>query len=388
MYLTGVVLFWVNAFIIIWALVGYPLSLKVIWKMRKPGQKKEDEVYRPDVTVMVVAHNEEKVIEKKMENLISLDYPKDKLKILVTSDCSTDETNAIVKRFIQAHGEYRIALHETVEHKGKTNAQNEAQRLVDTEILVMTDANSMFEPDAVQKLVLPFQDEDVNYVTGQLKYVNSFENKTALSENMYWKIDIGCREIESEIQTITAGNGAIYACRNKAYKVIDPINCHDSSMPLLYALDGKRAVYCKDAVAYEKAGEKDEDEFKRKVRMNRIILRWILPDIRILNVFKYKWFTYFFLGHRTCRYLLWFAHFMVLAANLFIFRLSWFYFLTLVCQIVFYMLAIVTHVFKLSGRIPRMVYYYCMMVWAQWCGVVNIVSGKAKPVWEKAESTR
>ena len=205
---------------------------------------------------------------------------------------------------------------------------------------------------------------------------------------MYWKIDIACREIESEIQTITAGNGAIYACRNREYKVIEPIQCHDSAMPLLYALEGKKAVYAKEAVAYEKAGEKDEDEFKRKVRMNRIILKWILPDIRILNVFKYKWFTYFFLGHRTCRYLLWLAHILVLVTNCILVNASWFYVLTLILQILFYGVAIVTHLTGWQNRLARIVYYYGMMVWAQCVGVYNILTQKAKPTWEKAESTR
>lgn len=249
------ILFWLNIFIIIWAIIGYPLSLKLIWAIKKNRVSKyavTDTVYCPTVTIMIVAHNEEKVIKEKLDNLIHINYPNDKLKIIVTSDCSTDLTNSIVKDFAKTHSEYSITLHETLEHKGKTNAQDEGQRLVSTEILVMTDANSMFESDAI------------------------------------WKLDIWCREIESNIQTITAGNGAIYACRNTEYKVVPPIRCHDSAMPLLYALDQKRAVYCKDAIAYEKAGENDGDEFKRKVRMNRGILEAILPDLRILNMFKYK----------------------------------------------------------------------------------------------------
>ena len=125
-----------------------------------------------------------------------------------------------------------------------------------------------------------------------------------------------CRNIESKIQTITAGNGAIYAVRNKDYQRIPPIECHDSSFPIVYALEKKRAIYNPDAVAYEKAGEDDEDEFKRKVRMNRIIFRGIMPDLRVFNVFSYHWFSYFYFGHRTCRYLLWMMHLLVLLLNI------------------------------------------------------------------------
>lgn len=383
----GIIFFWINVFLVFWALIGYPLSLRVLQKLGK-AEEMETGDYEPDVTVMIVAHNEEKVIEEKLKNVIACEYPQNKLQILVTSDCSTDATNAIVKEFCKSHPEYAVTLYETVEHKGKTNAQNEAQKLVQSEILVLTDANAMFEKDAIRKLVQPFCREAVSYVTGQLKYVNSLENKTAQSENMYWRIDIACREIESKLQTITAGNGAIYACRNREYKVVNPIKCHDSSMPLLYALEGKRAVYAKDAVAYEKAGEADEDEWKRKVRMNRNILSAILPDIRILNVFRYKWFTYFYLGHRTCRYLLWLGHLLALVTNVLIRKVSWFYMFTLILQVVFYGIALVTHITGCKNRIARIIYYYCMMVWAQWVGVYHIISGKAKPVWEKAESTR
>lgn len=384
------ILFWLNIFIIIWAIIGYPLSLKLIWAIKKNRVSKyavTDTVYCPTVTIMIVAHNEEKVIKEKLDNLIHINYPNDKLKIIVTSDCSTDLTNSIVKDFAKTHSEYSITLHETLEHKGKTNAQNEGQRLVNTEILVMTDANSMFESDAIWKLVQPFKNPDVSYVSGQLKYVNCLENKTASSESLYWKLDIWCREIESNIQTITAGNGAIYACRNTEYKVVPPIRCHDSAMPLLYALDQKRAVYCKDAIAYEKAGENDGDEFKRKVRMNRGILEAILPDPRILNIFKYKWFSYFYFGHRTCRYLLWIAHFTAFATNLLLINKP-FYMAAFVFQIVFYLMAFSVHILRIPFKVPRLAYYYCLMIAAQWKGVFNIITGKAKPTWEKAESTR
>ena len=382
------IVFWISVFVIFWAMIGYPISLIILNKIFK-RQNKKDPDYEPTVTIMVVAHNEEKVIAEKLQNLLDIDYPVDKLEFLVASDFCTDRTDEIVEEFIATHPERKIRIHRSVNHFGKTNAQNETQQMCESEILVMTDANAIFEPNAVRELVSYFTDTDIVYVSGQLRYMNTDGNKTANSEGFYWKLDLMCRSIESKFQTITAGNGAIYAVRNKDYEMINPIDCHDSSFPVIYALKKKRAIYNPNAIAYEKAGEANEDEFKRKVRMNRILLRFILPDIRILNPFRYHWFSFFYFGHRTCRYLLWIMHFIVLSVSVPLAILgSWFWKALLIFQLFFYILALLGWITKSGNKIIRIITYYCMTILAQWKGVINIITGKAKPVWEKAESTR
>lgn len=378
----------IAVFIIFWAMIGYPASLVVMNKLFKRENKKDKE-YQPSVTIMVVAHNEEKVIGEKLNNLLDTDYPKDKLEFLIASDYSTDRTNEIVEAFIEEHPDRKIRIHKSVNHFGKTNAQNETQELCQTEILVMTDANAMFESNAVKELVAAFSDPSIVYVSGQLRYMNTEGNKTANSEGFYWKLDLMCRSIESRIQTITAGNGAIYAVRNKDYVKIPPIECHDSSFPLIYALQKKRAVYNPDAVAYEKAGEVNEDEFRRKARMNRIILKGICPDIRVFNVFVYRWFSYFYFGHRTCRYLLWLMHLLALALNIPLAIMGGlFWEIVLGLQILFYLTALTGWITRSGNRLIKIITYYCMTITAQWKGVFNIITGKSKPVWEKADSTR
>ena len=382
------IIWWLAVFVIFWAMVGYPVSLVLLDKLFKKENTRDDS-YEPTVTIMTVAHNEEKVIGEKLLNLLDTEYPADKLKFLIASDFSTDRTDEIVEKFIADHPERDIRLHRSVNHLGKTNAQNETQELCDTEILVMTDANAMFEPNAVRELVSYFSEPSVAYVSGQLRYMNTEGNKTANSEGFYWKLELKCRDTESRFGTITAGNGAIYAVRNKDYRKISPNDCHDSRFPVLYALEKKRAVYNPGAIAYEKAGEVNEDEFKRKVRMNRILLRFILPDIRILNPFAYHWFTYFYLGHKTCRYLLWIMHLAALAVNipLAVFG-GWFWQAMLILQMLFYLLALIGWTTKSGNKILRIISYYCMTVLAQWKGVINTITGKTNTVWEKAETTR
>lgn len=381
-------IFWMSVIGIFWAMVGYPVFIKILGKVSKK-QNIKDYGYEPTVTVMVVAHNEEKVIKEKLENIITLDYPREKIQFLIASDNSTDATNKIVKDFIANHPEYDISIHETVEHKGKTNAQNESQKLVKTEILVMTDANAMMEKRCVRELVASFSDPNIAYVSGKLAYKNT-ENATASNEGVYWNLDLMMREVESRIQTITAGNGAIYACRNADYYDFNPIECHDSAMPLYYGLNGKRAIFNKDAIAYEKAGENDEDEFKRKVRMNRIILGHMIPTLGIFNVFKYKWFSVFYIGHRTCRYALWLFHICAFLTNVIavFFSMHWLYIFAFICQLIFWAITITNFNRKAKNKVVALLGYYGMTVLAQMKGVINIITGKAKPTWERAESTR
>lgn len=382
------ILFYISGFIIFWAMIGYPVSLKIIGKFYQDRKLKKDFAHRPTVTVMVVAHNEEKVILDKLKNILELDYPKDKIEFLIASDNSTDRTNEIVRRFIKETNDVNIRLFEVKARKGKTNAQNEAQKTVTTEYLVMTDANSIMDKNSVKELMASFTSDEIAYVSGRLSIVNQTSSDVSDAEASYWDGDMAIREIEGRIQTITAGNGALYACKTEDYYDFNPIQCHDSAMPPLYALQGKRAIANHDAIAYEKAGEVIEDEFGRKVRMNRIILKHILPDARILNIFKYKWFSYFYFGHRTCRYLLWIAHLIVFISNACLISDSWFYTMTFCGQVLFYLLALIKTYTKTNNKYLTLIYYYCVTIIAQWAGVYNILTGKAKPFWEKAESTR
>ncbi len=382
------ILFWVSAFIIVWAMFGYKYSLKILGKifvMRKPEKSYE---FKPHVTILIVAHNEEKVILEKLNNAIMNDYPKDRIEYIVVSDASTDRTHEIVDGFISEHPETNIRMIIAQSHEGKTNAQNEAQKFATGEILVMSDANSMFEKNAISELVASFYSDEIAYVCGRLKYINSEDNDVAASESFYWEGDLTQREIESNIRTITAGNGAIYACRNSEYYDFDLIQNHDSNMPFYFARKGKRAIYNPDAVAYEKAGESIGDEFNRKVRMNRNIFRAIRDGFLVINIFRYGWFSYFYFGHRTCRYLLWLAHAVLLAISIILIPVYWLYLLAAVVQVVFYLTALVNYIAKGKIKWLNMVTYYSMTLLAQWKGVINCIMRKNEPIWESVESTR
>jgi len=369
------------------AFIGYPISLFVLGLFIK-NKNSIDPSLQPSVSVIIPAHNEDSVIEKKLENLIQLNYRRELLEIIIASDNSTDNTNSIVSAFIQKHPEFKISLYKVMNRKGKTNAQNEAVEKATGEIIVFSDANAILDKDAVINLASSFTSDDIVYVAGRLKYVNSLENPTSSAESAYWNYDLFMRKAESDIHSITAGNGAIYAIRKKDYFNFDPIYCHDSVMPIHAALRNKKAVYNPMALAFEKAGETTEDEFKRKVRMARYILTSIFGNMSIYNPFKTGWFSYFYFSHRALRYSLFILHFSAFMTNALLFSVNRFYALLFALQFLFYLLAFLKYLFNSKNKIVFYPYYYTISLLAQLKGAINQIQGKSKPFWEKAESTR
>lgn len=381
------VVFFASILGIFWAMVWYPIALNILGKLYRHRHNIKDYTYRPNITVMVVAHNEESVILDKLNNLVKLRYPKRKLRFVIASDNSTDNTNKIVRDFISNHKNMDIRIFNTKKRMGKTNAQNEAFLIVRGQILIMTDANSILKENAITELTASFSSPDISYVTGRLVYINKESSTTSKSETVYWDLDLSMREIESRIQTITAGNGALYACRVSDYVHIRPIESHDSAFPVIFALQSKRCIFNPDAIAYEKASIEVSDEFKRKIRMNRLLLAHMMPDIRILNIAKYKWFTVFYLSHRSSRYSLWLNHTLALVTNAILANQSGVYCIIFVLQLIGYFMIIIGMLFRNSGRLQYL-RHYGLTIAAQYVGVFNIWTGRARPFWESSESSR
>lgn len=370
-------------------MVGYPFTLQIIEKLFVPKQIYKDFSNVPNVTYMISAHNEEKVIKDKLENALQLAYPKDKLEILVASDYCTDETNQIVERFINDHPNRKIRIYKSKDHKGKTNAQNEAQKTISSEFIVMSDANTHYKSNAINELMATFTSDDIKYVCGSLFCINENDSLTSNSESIYWDIDRRMRDIESRLSSITAGIGSIYACRTSDYVAFPPIECHDSSMPRYYVIRGGKALYNPEAIAYEKAGENDVDEFKRKVRQNRVILDMLKYSFVFFNVFKYRWYSLFWFGHRFCRYSLWLSHFILFVCSIALsINNSIIGMILILAQILWLIDTFVQIKYGIKNKFLRLLGYYGMTVVTQIVAIYNILTGRAKPTWEKAESTR
>ena len=379
------IIFYIAGFAIFYAMIGYPLTLLILEKILKRKNNK-DLSKKPFVSVIISAYNEEKVIEKKLENIIQTKYPN--YEVIVANDSSNDMTVPIVKEFITNHPDKNIRLNTVKNHLGKTNAQDEAVEVANGEIIVFSDANSMFKTDAIDELVSFFTDDDIEYVCGSLIYAKDDDIASVVAENSYWDVELLMRKIESEISTIAAGNGAIYAVRKKDYRNYDLVSSHDYEIPLAAGLNHKRALYNPAAIAVEKAGATTKDEFKRKVRMQRRILTNLFTNLRRLNIFEYGWFSFFHFNHKTLRFLQAFNHILLFISNLALLNHGIFYRIFFLGQVAFFTLAAIGKLTDSKAKIFYFPRYYSMMMLAQLKGAYNEATGKSKPTWEKAESTR
>ena len=379
------IVFYIVGFAIFYAMVGYPITLMILDKIMKRKNDK-DLSYKPFVSIIISAYNEEKVIERKLENITESTYPH--YEVIVANDASSDRTVEICQNFINNHPAYDIKVNTVKNHLGKTNAQDEAVDVAKGEIIVFSDANSMFKADAIDELVSYFTDDDIIYVCGSLIYAKDDDIASAVAENSYWDMELRMRKIESEIATIAAGNGAIYACRKSDYRRYNLVSSHDYEMPLYAGLNHKRALYNPKAIALEKAGQTSKDEFKRKVRMQRRILSNIFTNLRRLNIFEYGWFSFFHFNHKTLRFLLAFNHIVLFIANLALLNEGDFYRIFFLIQVGFFTLATIGKLSESNSKIFYFPYYYTMMMAAQLKGGYNEATGKSKATWEKAETTR
>lgn len=379
------IVFYIVGFAIFYAMIGYPITLMILDKIMKRENDK-DLSYKPFVSIIISAYNEEKVIERKLENITESTYPH--YEVIVANDASSDRTVEICQNFINNHPSYDIKVNTVKNHLGKTNAQDEAVDVAKGEIIVFSDANSMFKADAIDELVSYFTDDDIIYVCGSLIYAKDDDIASAVAENSYWDMELKMRKIESEIATIAAGNGAIYACRKSDYRRYNLVSSHDYEMPLYAGINHKRALYNPKAIALEKAGQTSKDEFKRKVRMQRRILTNIFTNLRRLNIFEYGWFSFFHFNHKTLRFLQAFNHIVLFIANLALLNEGDFYRVFFLIQVAFFTLATIGKLTESKSKVFYFPYYYTMMMAAQLKGGYNEATGKSKATWEKAETTR
>ena len=371
--------------LLFWSYFMYPFFLKLLLFL---GIKRKVVFYNnytlPSVTLVIVAHNEELVIKKRLDNALKLNYPKNKLSIIVASDFSTDKTNEIV----DSYSSKGVFLYKTKERKGKANAQNEVCETITSEVFAFSDANSMWENDALINLVSNFKDEKVGYVTGKLEYVNIDDNGTSNSEGLYWRYELLLRDLESRVQSITAGNGAIYAIRRSVYEPINVLYNHDFELPSLVRKKNMYSIYDKNSIAKEKAGETSDDEYKRKVRMLGRTWHKILHDFSIFNPLKVGFlYSIFMFSHRLLRYSTGILQLVILILNILLFDESLFFQIFLYLQIIFYFLSVLGIFYK-KNKIIYIHYYFNLFQLATLIGFIKALTNNVKPFWESPQSTR
>ena len=376
------IFFWLCLGLIAWTHALYPLASAALARVAARPPRGADIL--PRVLLVVAAYNEAAVIERRVENLLALDYPADRLRIVVSSDASSDGTDELVGRI--AAREPRVSL--LVNPRGgKIQAQDRAVRehAGDAEVLAFSDANCTWAPAALRLLVRPLADPDVSYVCGRLSILDA---DGVNKEGAYWRYEMWLRASESALHSVTGGNGSIYAVRREAYVEVHPSMGHDLSFPYRMVQAGGRAVYEPAAVAYEKPSQDTEEEYRRKVRMFEhcwlIVLRGRmlrrLPPLYLVAI----------LSHRHARYLTGVFHIAALALNLALVATrpgSLLYWLTLAAQGAALALALAG---KLRAPVPfaALAWYYTLVSWATTKALLNYLRRGVPPVWEKAAGTR
>jgi len=359
------VLFWVSLAALVWTHVAYPAVVALLARVAQRRVRSAD--FEPTVTVVVAAYNEEPVIARRLENLLALDYPADKLSIVVSSDASSDRTEEIALEFP------RVKVIANT-RGGKVAAQDRAVRETRGEIVAFTDANATWAPDALRRLVRPFADPSVAYVCGQLKIVDGDGRN---QEGVYWRYEMTVRDAESRLGSVTGGNGSIYAVRRSDYIEVDPRFGHDLSLPYRMVQNRRRAVYEPSAEAFEKATPTNETEYRRKVRMFEHCWLIVLRG-RMLRRQPPGFFVEL-VSHRHLRYGSGVLHLVLLATSIALIAHGWFYDLVLAAQLGLLLAA------AFGVGIAR---YYVLVTWATLVSLWNYLRRGVPATWEAAEGTR
>jgi cellulose synthase/poly-beta-1,6-N-acetylglucosamine synthase-like glycosyltransferase len=372
------IVFWVAAGLIVYAHLGYPLLLRglvALFGRRDQGTPPGSELLA--VSLIIPAYDEEQVIERKIANARALDYPVDRLHVVVASDGSTDRTAELAR---SAGADLVLEL----PRGGKVAALNEAVKRANGEVLAFSDANSYWRPDALRRLVERFGDGKVGYVCGQVRFAGG---EGGNQEGLYWRYEMAVRSMETRLAGITAGNGGIYAVRRDAYIELDPSRGQDIGFPFELTKRGWRAVYEPDAVAEEKMAPTVEGEFRRKRRMMwglwDVMLRWGMLDPRGYGP-AYALEIY---SHRLLRYLTPWLHLIALAANAFLLGDGTLYVVTFALQLGLLAAALLG---RFIPALPfRIAYYYVTVTASIAVGLWDRLRAGRVPIgWEKVEGTR
>ncbi|MBS1868686.1 MAG: glycosyltransferase family 2 protein [Actinobacteria bacterium] len=373
------IVFWVCAALIVYAQLGYGLLLALLarlWPAAAPPPATAAEL--PSVSLVVAAYKEEAVIAEKVANVRALDYPADKLELIVACDGSPDATP---QRARAAGADVVLEL----PRGGKIRAQDAGVRAARGEITAFSDANAFWAPDALRELIAPFAtDPTVGYVCGNVAFVNADGGTN--QEGLYWRYEMWLRALESRLASVTGGNGAIYATRRGAYVEVDPIMGHDLSFPFNMVKRGWKALYASAARASEKMVPSIEGEFARKRRM--MSHGWpIVLTGGLLSPKGYgPLYALMIVSHRVLRYAMPFLHLLALLANSLLLTTSPVYVVTMALQCLLVGAAVLAR--WVPARLLLVARYYVLTQAALAAGLWDWRRHGTEAGWSPPEGTR
>lgn len=368
-----VILFWIFLGLIVFIYIGYPLILWVLASIKHKEQGIEKK-FEPIVTFIIAAYNEEKAIEQKLKNTMTLDYPSQKMEIIVASDGSTDRTDEIVKKYINSG----VRLVSPGKRVGKTECQNIAAKEAKGDVIIFSDANSIYEEDAIKMLVRNFADHRVGCVGGRLRY--AVKGASAQSESLYTKYESYIKSLETKVCSPIGVDGGIYAIRKALFIPLEKDIVSDLIEPILIYKNGWKVSYDKEALITERLSASMESSIARRVRIVTGALYGLKYIKDILNPFRWRFFAFEIISHKVLRWLQPFFLIAIFISNIFL--------LDKLPFLVFFLLQLLLYVCGVLGLIfERMTFfklpaYFLGMNFALILSWINIIKGKKFVVWE------
>jgi cellulose synthase/poly-beta-1,6-N-acetylglucosamine synthase-like glycosyltransferase len=378
------IVFWLAAFLLFYVYAGYPLLLALIGLFVRRPQTEAG--YTPRISVLIAAYNEEEAIERKIQQTLALEYPHEKLEVLVLSDCSTDRTEEIVKAFPDS----RVRLVRMPDRRGKTFAQNVGVKEATGEVIIFSDATAIYHVKALLYLACNYQDASVGAVSGRYQYFDPGEQSpTGLGSVAFWNYENLIKKLQSSISTITGCCGCIYSVRKEAYTELPADIISDLVQPLQAIRKGYRVVFEDRALAYEETTQSTSEEFSMRVRVVTRAMRGLLSVSDLLKPWKFAWPAFQLWSHKIMRWMVPLFLIAILAANLALIDFR-FYRFTLAVQLFFYAAALLNMLLPLHRQwkplgIPL---FFCTLNAAALVSMLEICRGRKYVTWQTVRARR
>ncbi len=375
------ILFFSLISLVVYSYAGYPVILFLL-SLFKRKKKIEQPKEFPSVALIISAHNESRIMKDKIQNSLSLDYPQDKLRIIIASDGSDDGMNEIVREYAGRN----VVLKAFKTRSGKSATLNRAVLGLDEEILVFSDANAFYRKDAIRRLVKNFADPEAGCVVGKLVYMDG-ESNVGKGESLYWRYESFLNRLEGRIKSVLVATGTIFAIRRQLYRPVCSDVANDFQIPADISSQGYGVLYEREAVASEKASTYFTEEFKRKYR---IIVRGLTGFSHLKSDFGGGVRIFQFVSRKLMRW--WIGPILPALYFINIFLLDDLFFLfSFAVQTLFYLMAAAWLVTGRESRRSKFLYipfYFVMVNSAALLAIFSYLSGKRFSAWDKAETTR
>lgn len=377
-------IFWLSILLLIHAYILYPVSLKIL-ALFKSKQKIENQEPLPSVSILISAYDEERIIADRIENIKNIDYDFNNIEVIIGSDSSSDNTNEILKQKAQEYNWLKIKIFDI--RRGKANVLNNLVQVGRNEILVFTDANTMFEKNALLNLVSKFSNKKVGGVCGRLELEEPNENFDKTNrEKLYWQYETHLKKMEGELGVLIAANGGIFAIRKELFTKFPEREAITDDLFQTFSVlaQGFNFIYSYDAVAKEYVSKQMITEFRRKVRFAATNFQ-TLKFFKVLLSLQRPLISYALFSHKLIRWFVPLLLILLLVTSAITKNFGQLYYVIFLAQIFFYASALLGYLFKLS-RINvaffSIIYYYVVTNLALLIGLFHFLLKKQAPIWQ------